>query len=155
MMSLSIPPRLQPELDQAADDFRTGDVIATALPLREQLHRATVKGKVHSRQGRIRENAGYAVGIEDFQTQISTRRHDFRRTCGLKIDDVTCLFPRRDGASRSFASDVISICDKAAAELFGKLSEADFIAFLDKDFAALISARRPGSVQIESACLRS
>jgi hypothetical protein len=114
-----------------------------------------VKGKLHSCHSRIRENAGYAVGIEDFQTQISAGRHDFRGTCGLKIDDVTRLFPRRDGASGSFASDVISIGDKAAAEFFGKLSEADFIAFFDEDFAALVNARRPGSVQIESVCLRS
>jgi hypothetical protein len=35
------------------------------------------------------------------------------------------------------------------------LSKADFIAFFDKDFAALVNARRPGSVQIESVCLRS
>ena len=114
-----------------------------------------MKGKLHSCHRRIRENAGYAVGIEDFQTQISAGRHDFRGTCGLKIDGVTRLFPRRDGASRSFASDVISICDKAAAELFGKLSKADFIAFFDKDLFALVGARRPGSVQIESVCLRS
>jgi hypothetical protein len=103
-----------------------------------------VKSKIHSCKSRIRENAGYAVGIEDFQTQISARRHDVRGTCGLKIDGVTRLFPRHDGASDRFASDVISICDKAAAELFGKLSKADFIAFFDKDFAALVSARRPG-----------
>jgi hypothetical protein len=122
---------------------------------REQLHRATIKGNLHSCQSRIRENAGYAVGIEDFKTQISARRHDFRGACGLKIDGITRLFPRHDGASRSFASDVISICHKAAAELFGKLSKADFIAFFDKDFAALVSARRPGSIQIESMCLRS
>jgi hypothetical protein len=55
----------------------------------------------------------------------------------------------------SFASDVISIRDKAAAELFGKLSKADFITFFDKDFAALVGARRSGAVQIESVCLRS
>ena len=73
----------------------------------------------------------------------------------MKIDGITRLFPRYDSASRSFASDVVSICDKTAAELFGKLSKADFIALLDKDFAALVSARRPGSVQIESVCLRS
>jgi hypothetical protein len=100
--------------------------------LRKQLHRATVKGKLHSRECRIRENAGYAVGIEDFQPHISARRHDFRGTCGLKIDGVTSLFPRRDGASLSFASDVISVCDEAATKLLGKLSEADFIAFFTK-----------------------
>ena len=43
-----------------------------------KLHRATVKGKLHSRQGWIRENAGYGVGIDDFQTQIGARRDDFR-----------------------------------------------------------------------------
>jgi hypothetical protein len=77
----------------------------------------------------------------------------FRGTCGLKIDGVTSLFPRRDGASLGFTSDVISMCDKAATKLFGKLSEADFIAVFYKDFAALVSARRPDSVQIESMCL--
>ena len=119
-----------------------------------ELHRATVKGKIHSRHIRIRENAGYAVGIEDFQTQINARRHDFRGACGLKIDGITRLFPRLDGASGSFASDVISIRDKAAAELFGKLSKADFITFFDKDFAALVSARRPGAGQIEGLRVR-
>jgi hypothetical protein len=97
--------------------------------LQEQLHRATVKGELHSCQSRIREKAGYAVGIEDFQTHVSARRRDFRGTCGLKIDGVTRLFPRRDGASGGFASDVIPICDKAVAELFGELSKPDFIAF--------------------------
>jgi len=121
----------------------------------EQLHRATIKGKLHSCHIRIRENAGDAVGIEDFETQIGACRHDVRGTGGPKIYGVTRLFPRRDGASGSFASDLISIGNKAVAVLFGKLSEGDFIAFFDKDFAALVSARRPGSVQIESACLRS
>jgi hypothetical protein len=102
------------------------------LPLRKQLHRATVKGKLHSCESRVRENAVHAVGIEDFQTQISARRHDFRGACGLNIDRVAILFPRRDGASLSFTSDVISICNKAATELFGKWSEADFIAFFTK-----------------------
>jgi hypothetical protein len=121
----------------------------------EQLHRATVKDKLHSRQSRVRENAGYAVGIENFQTQINARRYDFRGAGGLKIDGITRLFPRLDGASFSFASDVIPIRDKAAAVLFGKWSKADFITFFDKDFAALVSARRPGTVQIESVRLRS
>jgi hypothetical protein len=76
-----------------------------------------VKGKLHSRQRRIRENAGYGVGIEDFQTQISACRHDFRCACGLKIEGIARFFPRLDGALGSFASDVISICDKAATEL--------------------------------------
>jgi len=102
------------------------------LPLRKQLHRATVKGKLHSCESRVRENAVHAVGIEDFQTQISARRHDFRGACGLNIDRVAILFPRRDGASLSFTSDVISICNKAATELFGKWSEANFIAFLQR-----------------------
>ena len=62
--------------------------------------------------------------------------------CGVKIDSVACLFPRHDGASSSFASDVISIRHKAAAELFGELSKADFIAFFDKDLFALVGARR-------------
>src|SRR6476660_2330503 len=81
-----------------------------------KLHRATVKGKLHSRQRRIRENAGYGVGIEDFQTQISARRHDFRCACRLKIDSIARLFPRLDGALGSFASDLISTRDKAATE---------------------------------------
>ena len=129
--------------------------MGTDPQLREQLHRATVKGKLHSCKSRIRENAGYAVGIKDCQPQINACRHDFRGTRGAKIDSVACLFPRHDGASDGFASDVISICDKAAAELFGKLSKADFIALLDKDLFALVGARRPSSVQIESFCLRS
>ena len=120
-----------------------------------KLHRATVKGKLHSRQRRIRENAGYGVGIEDFQTQISARRHDFRCACGLKIDGIARLFPRLDGALGSFASNLISIRNKAASELFGELSKADFIGFFDKNFAALVLVCRPGSVQIESVCLRS
>jgi len=114
-----------------------------------------VKGKLHSCQRRIRENAGYGVGIEDFQTQISARRHDFRCAYGLKIDGIARFFPRLDGALDRFASEVISIRDKAATEFFGKLSKADFIGFFDKDVAALVLARRPGSVQIESMCLRS
>ena len=71
----------------------------------------------------------------------------------MKIDGITHLSPRLDGASSGFASDLVSIGDKAAAELFGKLSKADFIAFFDKDLFALVGARRPGSVQIESVCL--
>jgi hypothetical protein len=135
---------------------RTSQVfIVLSPPPWRQLQRATVKDKLHSCESRVRENAGHAVGIEDFQTQISTRRHDIRGACGLKIDGVASLFPRRDGASLSFTSDVISICDKTATELFGKLSEADFIAFFYKDFAALVSACRPRSVQIEGVCLRS
>jgi hypothetical protein len=55
----------------------------------------------------------------------------------------------------SFASDVISIRDKAATELFGKLSKADFIGFFNKDFAALVLVGRPGSGQIESVRLRN
>jgi hypothetical protein len=120
-----------------------GCVLRARRHRESELHRATVKDEVHPRQFRIRENAGYAVGIEDFQTQINARRHDFRGACSLKIDGITRLFPRLDGASGSFASDVISIRDKAAAELFGKLSKAYFVTFFDKDFAALVSARRP------------
>ena len=114
-----------------------------------------MKAKLHSSQRRIGENAGYGVGIEDFQTQISTCRHDFRGANGLKFDGITRLLLRLDGASDSLASDVIAIRDKAAAELIGKLRKADFIAIFGKDFAALVSVRRPGSVQIESMCWRS
>jgi hypothetical protein len=142
---------LQPELDQAV----VMELLRAGRHCESELHRATIKNKVHSRQIRIRENAGYAVGIEDFQTQINARRHDFRGARCLKIDGITRLFPRFDGASGSFASDVISIRDKAAGELFGKLSKADFITFFDKDFVARVSVRRPGAGQIESVCLRS
>lgn len=120
-----------------------------------QLHRATVEGQLHSRKIRICENAVYAVGVEDFQTQIYAGCHDFRGTCGLKIDGIARLLPRLDSASSSLAFDFISIRNKAAAKLFGKLSKADFIAFFDEDFVALVSARRPGSGQIESVRLRS
>ena len=120
-----------------------------------KLHRATVKAKLHSRQGGVRENAGYGVGIEDFETQIRARCHDFRCARGLKIDGIARLFPRLDGALDRFTSDVISIRDKAASELFGKLSKADFIGLFDKDLAALVFACCPSSVQIESVCLRS
>jgi hypothetical protein len=50
----------------------------------------------------------------------------------MKIDGITHLSPRLDGASSGFASDLVSIGDKAAAELFGKLSKIDLIAFLTK-----------------------
>jgi hypothetical protein len=118
-------------------------------------HRAAIEGKFHSRQIWIRENAVYAVGVEDFQTQVHARCHDFRRTCGLKIDGITDLFSRLDDAPGRFALDFISIRDKAAAKFFGKLSKADFIALFDKYLVALVSARRPGSGQIETVRLRS
>jgi hypothetical protein len=54
-----------------------------------------------------------------------------------------------------FASDFVSIRDKAAAKLFGKLSKTDFIILFDKDLVALVSTRRPGSRQIEGLRLRS
>jgi hypothetical protein len=123
--------------------------------LRQQLHRATVEGKLHSGQIRIRENAVYGVGVEDLQAQIHACRHDFRGACGLKIDDIARFLPRLDGASGSFASDFISIHDKAAAKLLGKLSKADFIAFFHKDFVALVGTRRPGPGQLESLRPRS
>jgi hypothetical protein len=119
------------------------------------LQRATVERKLHSREIRIRENAVDAVGVEDFQTQIHAACHDFRGTCGLKIDEIAGLLPRPDRASGGLASDFISIRDKAAAKLLGKLSKADFIAFFDEYFIALVGARRPGSVQIKSARRRS
>jgi hypothetical protein len=43
----------------------------------------------------------------------------------LKLDSITRLLPRPDVASAGFASDLVSIRDKAAAELFGKLSKTD------------------------------
>jgi hypothetical protein len=81
-------------------------------------HRATVKGQLHSCHIRIGENAVYTVGVEDFQAQINARRHDFRGTRGPEVDGIACLFPRPDCAPASFASDFISIRDKAAAKLF-------------------------------------
>ncbi len=72
----------------------------------------------------------------------------------MKIDNITRLFLRLDGASGGFASDLISDRDKAATELFGKLSKIDLIAFFDKDFTALVGARRPSASQIEGLRLR-
>jgi hypothetical protein len=72
----------------------------------------------------------------------------------MKIDGITRLFPRLNGASSGFASDLVSIGDKAAAVLFGKLSKIDLIAFFDEDFIALVGARRPGPSQIEGLGLR-
>jgi hypothetical protein len=71
----------------------------------------------------------------------------------LKLDSITRLLPRPDVASAGFASDLVSIRDKAAAELFGKLSKTDLITLLNEDFAAPVSACRPGPVQIEGARL--
>ena len=72
----------------------------------------------------------------------------------MKIDGITHLFPRPDGASSGFASDLVSIGDKAAAVLFRKWSKIDLIAFFDEDFIALLSARRPSPSQIEGLGLR-
>jgi hypothetical protein len=72
----------------------------------------------------------------------------------MKIDGITRLFPRLDGASGDFASDLVSNRDKAATELFGKLSKIDLIALFDEDFAALVSTRRPSPSQIEGLRLR-
>jgi hypothetical protein len=117
------------------------------------LHRATVKSQLHSFHICIRENPVQAVVIDDFYTQVNARRHDFGGAGGLKIYGITRLLPRFDGASGGFASDLVSIRDKATAELFGKLSKTDLIALFNEDFAALVSARRPGPVQIEGARL--
>src|SRR5712671_6950054 len=124
----------------SAPAFRAGGVrsLDPCRASESNLHRATVKGKLHSRHSRVRENAEYGIGIEDFQTQISARRHDFRCACGLKIDGIARLLPRLDLALDSSASDVISLCDKAATEVFGELSKADFIGFLDENVAALV-----------------
>jgi hypothetical protein len=121
---------------------------------RQQLHRATVEGHLHSLKIRILENSGYAVVSEDFYLQMNARRHDFRGARRMKIDGVTGLFPRLDGASGGFAFDFVSDRDKAATELFGKLSKIDLIALFDEDFTALVSARRPGPSQIEGLRLR-
>jgi hypothetical protein len=43
----------------------------------------------------------------------------------MKIDGITRLFPRLDGASGGFAFDLVSDRDKAATELFGKLSKTE------------------------------
>jgi hypothetical protein len=72
----------------------------------------------------------------------------------LKLDGISRLPPRPDVASAGFASDFVSIHDKAAAELFRKLSKTDLIALFNEDLAALVSARRPGPVQIEGPRLR-
>ena len=72
----------------------------------------------------------------------------------MKIDGVTHLSPRLDSTSSGFASDLVSIGDKAAAELFGILSKTDLIAFFYEDLIALVSARRPSPGQIEGLRLR-
>jgi hypothetical protein len=72
----------------------------------------------------------------------------------MKIEGIAHLFPRPNGASIGFASDLVSIGDKAAAELFGILSKTDLIAFFDEDLIALVSARRPSPGQIEGLRLR-
>jgi hypothetical protein len=125
-----------------------------AFPPCRQLHRATVEGHLHSLKIRILENSGYAVVIEDFYLQMNARRHDFRGARRMKIDGVTGLFPRLDGASGGFAFDLVSGRDKAATELFGKLSKIDLIALFDEDFTALVRARRPSPRQIEGLRLR-
>jgi hypothetical protein len=136
-------------------DFLVSLIQRTGCHGESPLHRATVERKLHSRQIRIRENAVYAVGVEDFQTQIHAACHDFGGTSGLKIDEIAGLLPRPDRASGSFAFDLISVRDKAAAKLFGKLRKVDFVAFFDEYFIALVGAGRPGSVQIKSARRRS
>ena len=72
----------------------------------------------------------------------------------MKIDGITHLLPRLNGASIGFASDLVSIGDKAAAVLFRKWSKIDLIAFFDEDLIALVSARRPSPGQIEGLRLR-
>ena len=72
----------------------------------------------------------------------------------MKIDGITHLSPRLDGAPSGFASDLVSFGDKAAAELFGKLSKIDLIAVFDEDFIALVNARRPSPSQIKGLRLR-
>jgi hypothetical protein len=109
---------------------------------------------LHSLEIRILENSGHAVVTEDFYLQLNARRHDFRGARGMKIDGITHLSPRLDGAPSGFASDLVSFGDKAAAELFGKLRKIDLIAFFDEDFAALVSTRRPSPSQIEGLRLR-
>jgi hypothetical protein len=109
---------------------------------------------LHSLEIRIPENSGHAVVSEDFYLQMNARRHDFRGTRRMKIDGVTGLFPRLDGASSGFAFDLVSDRDKAATELFGKLGKIDLIALLDEDFTALVRARRPSPSQIEGLRMR-
>jgi hypothetical protein len=109
---------------------------------------------LHSLKIRILENSGYAIVIEDFYLQMNARRHDFRGARRMKIDGVTRLFPRLDGASGGFAFDLVSGRDKAATELFGKRSKIDLVALFDEDFTALVSARRPSPRQIEGLRLR-
>jgi hypothetical protein len=128
--------------------------IARSLPLRQQLHRATVESQLHSLEIQILEDSGYAVVIENFYLQMSARRHDFRDAHGLKIDGITRLLPRLDGASGGLAFDLVPDRDKATTELFGILSKIDLIAFFDEDFAALVNTRRPSPSQIEGPRLR-
>jgi hypothetical protein len=121
---------------------------------REQLQRATVKRQIHSFESRVLENSDQAVVIEDFYCYLNARRHDFRGARGMKIDGITHLFPRLNAASSGFASELVSIDDKAAAVLFRKFSKIDSIAFFDENFIALIDARRPSTIQIEGLGLR-
>jgi hypothetical protein len=55
--------------------------------------------------------------------QLNARRHDFRGARGMKINGITRLFPRLDGASGGFTSDLVSSRDKAATELFEKIQQ--------------------------------
>ena len=72
----------------------------------------------------------------------------------MKIDNVTRLIPRLDGASSGFGFDLVSGRDEAATELFGVLSKIDLIAFFDENLAALVGARRPSAIQIEGLRVR-
>lgn len=67
----------------------------------------------------------------------------------MKVDGVTSLFSRLDGASGGFTFDLVSNGDKAAAEFFGKLCKIDLIALFDEDFTALVSVCCPSPSQIE------
>src|SRR5579863_7790963 len=82
--------------------------VARGLPPRQQLHRATVEGHLHSGEIRILENSRHAVVIEYFYLQMNARGHDFRGARCMKVDGVTSLFPRLDGASDGFAFDLVS-----------------------------------------------
>jgi hypothetical protein len=128
--------------------------IERGLRSREQSQRATVERQLHSRKGRVLENSDQAIVIEDFYCDLNARRHDFRGARGMKIDGVTHLFPRLNAASSGFASELVSIDDKAAAVLFRKFSKIDSIAFFDENFIALVDARRPSTIQIEGLGLR-
>ena len=97
-----------------------------------------MESHLHPAEIGIIENSRHAVVIENLYFELNALRHDFRGACGTEVDGVTRLVSRPDGASGGLISDLVSISDKAAAELLGILSKIDLVALLDEDFAALV-----------------